>query len=151
MVPLINDKTVVCCHNAALATSTITGTYVDAAGYDYAELIVLSATAGTTTSFPASIALQHADDTATSSFATISGASATTSTTGYISAAPATSATTPIIRIGADLRGAKRYLRPSISGATVTNTSSITALIRLSRASQTPTGTNAGASVVISV
>ena len=151
MIPLQNDKTIQLFHAAsATAAGTVTSTYVDASGYEYAEFIVLAATAGTTGAIPASVAIQHSDTTNTSDFATISGASATTSTTGYITALPTTAGTVPIARVGVNLLGKKRYLRLALTGPAA-NSCTVSAAVALSRASQSPTGTNVGASVAVNV
>lgn len=151
MVPLQNNRTISLFHGAsATAAGTVTGTYVDASGYDYAEFIVLAATAGTTGALPVSVAIQHSDTTNTSDFATISGASATTSTTGYITALPTTAGTVPVARVGVNLLDKKRYLRLALTGPTA-NSCTVSALVAFGRAAQSPTGTNVGASVAVNV
>lgn len=144
MQPLFNNQVqIMLAPQAVTSDGTNTSGVIDMLGYDAAQ-IILSAASSTTTAVPVAIAIQHADTTDSTNFATI--LSAGTASTGWktqVTNATTVSSVTAAWAIFNLVWGAdrKRYLRCTITGPTA-NSLTAAVFVNKARASITPTGTN---------
>jgi hypothetical protein len=152
MLPVQNDLSVAFLKSLALATgATATSQTIDCRGYDAASLVFeVNGGAGTALA-PRTLTIQHSDTDAATAFSDITGYAFTTSTTAWPTAVTAaTSSTNCFARVNLDLRDKRRFIRALVGGNNVGTgvTVNISGIAILSRASESPTGTNTGAQFV---
>jgi hypothetical protein len=154
MIPVQNDLAVSFLKSLAQATgATATSQTIDTVGYRAANLI-FEVNGGAGTALSPTIQIQESDTTDATAFATISGLSLTTSTSGYPSSVTAATAlTSAFSRINIDLKGRKRYLRALVGGSNVSTgvTVNVFGVAVLTRAAESPTGTNTGGRFVATI
>ena len=147
-----NAKNVQLAAAAAVATNATAGTYMDMAGYGSAVVRVMLGTSSATNA-PATLKLQHADDTNATSFADITGyVGGTNSAGGFTISANDTSASNNTqIAYQFNLRQdgrLKRYVRIQFTPAGATQI--FGAVAEQFRASEAPiTATNAAVGVLV--
>ena len=123
---------------------TLTG-YVDCRGYDFAEILVIGTTSATN-EVPTVLKLtEHDTATAVASQSAIvaaTGGTATSSSVGFVIGTPSATTTVPYTAsFQVDLKGRKRYLGVSFSPVT---THTVSAVAKLYRGDELPTGTTKG-------
>lgn len=152
MVPEIsNAKRVLLINNTSTTNGATAAGFVDVSGYDYCSISVTLPTSDAVTDKPATLRILETDatqPTASTNYATITGAVSGTDYTIPAAITSATSITLPFAVFNIDTRPRKRYIRLEVSPTT---TQIITAEAILTRAEQTPVPTVANATVVINV
>ena len=135
MIPAQNIKARVAmvAQTVGTATANVYGNTLDVKGFDSATFVI-EARSATTGSVPSLITIEHADDTATTSFSAISSIS-----TGLPTAINATAVTNQDVFavVGVDLRGKKRYLRLGLRNAD-TNVATCSSICVLDNPGQAP-------------
>ena len=133
-----HKKYVMISQTAATNGATITGTYVDCAGYDYIKIDVIGTTSNNATNKPATLRITESDDTNATNFAAVTALVGGGAGGFTIPSAPTATTTAPYASFNVDLRYRKRYLNIEISPVM---TQTYTALATLGRAEQSPVGT----------
>jgi hypothetical protein len=139
MLPQFQEKTVVVSPPQSLAdNSTLTCATVDTIGYEYAEFITMI---GVTANALSAHKIQQSDQSNMASPADISGTVMGTDNndTGSASTLPSATDDNKAFQTLVDLRGKKRYLKPSITTpVSANNTCLISVVCKLSRPHEAP-------------